>query len=134
MNIQWEYEKEGYSLGELGYYLPDFWLSEYDTWAEVKPMKFTKQERAKISKLSHETQCDAILLDGLPGDRSYCMINQGCFNDVIICDYHGHLYVSTGDPEKNTRVGSGAATSACFDVMDAVKAALSARFEFGESG
>ncbi len=37
LGIQWEYEKEGYDLGELGWYLPDFWLPEFNQWVEVKP-------------------------------------------------------------------------------------------------
>ena len=37
LGIKWEYEAQGYDLGELGYYLPDFWLPEFDCWIEVKP-------------------------------------------------------------------------------------------------
>lgn len=36
LGIRWEYEKEGYDLGEAGWYLPDFWLPESSTWVEVK--------------------------------------------------------------------------------------------------
>jgi hypothetical protein len=36
LGIAWEYEKEGYDLGEAGWYLPDFWLPEMKIWAEVK--------------------------------------------------------------------------------------------------
>ena len=35
--VEWQYEHEGYELGELGRYLPDFWLPELNTHAEVKP-------------------------------------------------------------------------------------------------
>lgn len=37
MGVQWEYEKEGYDLGEAGWYLPDFWLPETKSFIEVKP-------------------------------------------------------------------------------------------------
>ena len=37
LGIAWEYEKEGYDLGELGWYLPDFWLPESQMWVEIKP-------------------------------------------------------------------------------------------------
>lgn len=30
LGIDWEYENEGYDLGEFGWYLPDFWLPR--TW------------------------------------------------------------------------------------------------------
>jgi len=32
----WEYEREGFDLGEAGYYLPDFWLPRVTAWVEVK--------------------------------------------------------------------------------------------------
>jgi hypothetical protein len=38
LGIEYEYEKEGYNLGELGWYLPDFWLPEFNLWVEVKPL------------------------------------------------------------------------------------------------
>lgn len=37
LGIRWEYEKEGYDLGDAGWYLPDFWLPDYNEWIEVKP-------------------------------------------------------------------------------------------------
>lgn len=36
LGIEWEYEKEGYDLGEAGWYLPDFWLPEFGIWVEIK--------------------------------------------------------------------------------------------------
>ena len=36
LGIPWEYEKEGFDLGEAGWYLPDFWLPEQECWFEVK--------------------------------------------------------------------------------------------------
>lgn len=37
LGIKWEYEKEGYDLGAYGYYLPDFYLPEAESFIEVKP-------------------------------------------------------------------------------------------------
>ena len=37
VGIEWEYELEGFDLGEFGYYLPDFWLPQAEYHAEVKP-------------------------------------------------------------------------------------------------
>lgn len=36
LGVRWEYEKEGYDLGNAGWYLPDFWLPGQQTWVEVK--------------------------------------------------------------------------------------------------
>ncbi len=37
LGIEWEYEPEGFDLGDLGWYLPDFWLPQAEFHAEVKP-------------------------------------------------------------------------------------------------
>lgn len=39
LGIKYEYEPEGYDLGNGLYYLPDFWLPEQDCWVEVKGNK-----------------------------------------------------------------------------------------------
>lgn len=37
MGLKWKYEHQGYPVGESGHpYLPDFWLPELFSWAEVK--------------------------------------------------------------------------------------------------
>lgn len=37
LGIKWEYEKEGYDLGDLGWYLPDFYLPDIGVFVEIKP-------------------------------------------------------------------------------------------------
>jgi hypothetical protein len=37
LGVEWEYEKEGYDLGEAGWYLPDFWLPQFQAHVEIKP-------------------------------------------------------------------------------------------------
>ena len=32
LGIVWEYEMEGYKLGKEGWYLPDFWLPQYEIY------------------------------------------------------------------------------------------------------
>ena len=38
LGIKWEYEPEGFELGNGLRYLPDFWLPEWGIWIEVKPV------------------------------------------------------------------------------------------------
>lgn len=38
LGIKWEYEKEGFDLGDGLRYLPDFWIPEYKCWVEIKPL------------------------------------------------------------------------------------------------
>jgi hypothetical protein len=67
LGIQWEYEVEGYDLGQLGYYLPDFWLPGISCFAEVKPETFTEEEWNKASALPNY----CLALDGAPGNKFF---------------------------------------------------------------
>jgi hypothetical protein len=55
MGIKYEYEKEGFDLGELGFYLPDFWLPEHNLWLEVKGAAPTPEEMAKCGTLATQS-------------------------------------------------------------------------------
>ena len=37
LNIAYQYELEGYDLGDMGYYLPDFYLPDFGMFVEIKP-------------------------------------------------------------------------------------------------
>jgi hypothetical protein len=59
LGIAWEYEPEGFDLGEAGWYLPDFWLPEWSCFIEIKP---TWQEVGNVwSKLNAISQMTPIL-------------------------------------------------------------------------
>jgi len=73
LGLDWQYEPEGYDLGEAGWYLPDFWIENIgvrDTknligaWAEIKGSKASDSEKNKCSKLSDFTEKSVILLQG----------------------------------------------------------------------
>jgi len=50
LGIRWEYEPEGFDLGEAGWYLPDFYFPGTDWYAEVKPDKnISDSDAAKMS-------------------------------------------------------------------------------------
>lgn len=69
LNVRFEYEKEGYDLGALGWYLPDFWLPDIGSgvWAEVKPEEgLHATAHQKLSALSRITQQNSIMLVGTP--------------------------------------------------------------------
>lgn len=51
LGIRWEYEKEGYQLGDICY-LPDFWLPEQDCWFEVKGADPDDLDCKKSSRLA----------------------------------------------------------------------------------
>lgn len=61
LGIKYEYEPEGFDLGKLGYYLPDFWLSELEWWVEVKGTFPTEDEIEKAAGLAHFGKKDVII-------------------------------------------------------------------------
>jgi hypothetical protein len=48
LSIPWVYEPEGFDLGPLGRYLPDFWLPEQKFLIEIKPEEPTREQQEKV--------------------------------------------------------------------------------------
>lgn len=71
LGVKYEYEKEGYDLGEAGWYLPDFWLETVHMWAEVKPGPFSDVEKARCHALAEQSGYECLMLDGMPEYRAY---------------------------------------------------------------
>ena len=65
LDIVYEYEKEGYNLGEAGWYLPDFWLPKQQCWIEVKGDTPTEEERNKAKALARDGKRPVWILIGL---------------------------------------------------------------------
>lgn len=73
--VKWEYEPEGFALGDAGAYLPDFWLHDLGVWCEIKPEAPTDSEIAKAEALFFATGKAVCFLIGTPGDhqiRLFC--------------------------------------------------------------
>lgn len=52
LDIQWEYEPEGFILPDGTWYLPDFYLRDEEWFVEVKPDRpLTDDERNKVNQL-----------------------------------------------------------------------------------
>lgn len=75
LGIEWEYEKEGYDLGEAGWYLPDFWLPTQQIWVEIKPLlreasgepKWPDDGKPWALAEATEYEFDVVVLCGTPG-------------------------------------------------------------------
>ncbi len=65
LGIKYEYEKEGFDLDGT-WYLPDFWLTQWECWAEIKPNVPSEQEGRKCCALAKETGYTCLLLYGQP--------------------------------------------------------------------
>lgn len=72
LGIEYVYEKEGYDLGDAGWYLPDFWLPQVNMWAEVKPKPLNDSELDKCIALVESTGDPClILVGGEPTNHPY---------------------------------------------------------------
>ena len=133
LDIEWEYEKEGFHFEDGTNYLPDFWLPQVNMWAEVKGKEFTSKEFKKAENLAKESGFPVLLLIGVPKRKVYLAIvfERKGFHECqyILSNYHnypkdeGRFYSMPGyEEEVNER---------WFDDFGyAVKKAREARFEF----
>jgi hypothetical protein len=62
--ITYQYEPEGFDLGEAGYYLPDFWLPGLKYWFEVKGQAPNPDEIFKSALLAFETGIQTFIAAG----------------------------------------------------------------------
>ncbi len=69
MGIQYLYEHQGFDINGR-WYLPDFYLPEFSTYAEVKPKRFTREEYDLAAALG------CLLLDGVPEVRYYALAHR----------------------------------------------------------
>ena len=76
--VEWEYEKEGYDLGDAGCYLPDFWIHykagpwpDAGEWIEIKPCEPDTVERRKMACLVEMTGHRGYIFCGCPGEGSH---------------------------------------------------------------
>jgi len=67
LGVRYEYELDGFDLGELGWYLPDFFLPEHQCWVEIKGTQASGEEAERCHRLSAKAKAPVILLEGIPG-------------------------------------------------------------------
>jgi hypothetical protein len=86
--IEYEYEAEGFDLGDGVWYLPDFYLPWFSAYVEIKPSNISdadkKSAMKKCEKLCHSSKNRiALLCVGDPLDNNmlaYCTaIGEDCF-------------------------------------------------------
>lgn len=151
--VRWEYEKQGFELGEQGCYLPDFWIEDWRKWVEIKPTldDVGESETQRLVEFSRRIG-PLLLMVGSPwpgelqifemcrfmdfeppwiwGEIASC---RKCNGHCLLADDEIHHNGSTGfmmlgrhadcDTEKYPISGS---------LLPAYQAARSARFEHGE--
>lgn len=159
LGVKWEYEKEGYQLS-TGWYLPDFWLPEFNFFVEIKPNQECQWEHCSgVAAWSEEEKeyfsvLRVILCTGDPGDYiAYDYADEGLgdmgkFSQCPKCKMLGFTYCGWAG-----YIGCSCFACKCHDnygchcgkpykesgidhflMQNAVIAARSARFEHGENG
>lgn len=79
LGVAWDYESEGYDLGSLGRYLPDFFLhgnGNYGPFVEVKGIEPTQTEIEKLRELCRFKCSYGIIVWGAPGDGKWLAIDK----------------------------------------------------------
>ncbi len=71
LGVKYEYEAEGYDLGEAGWYLPDFWLPEVGAWVEIKGDLSSEDEKKKCHLLASGTKKPVLLISGQPAHKPH---------------------------------------------------------------
>lgn len=131
LGIEFEYEPEGYDLGDAGWYLPDFWLPQVRLWAEVKRGEFLPDEVRRCQALAGVTGHEVVMLAGPPD----CVFYDLAYDDdvatsyVLVSDFHGYcvserrFYVAPG---YDNPIDEGAWTPTA---QAAIEAARAERFD-----
>lgn len=71
LRVEWEYEKEGYHLGDAGMYLPDFWLVQQQRWLEIKGQAPNDRETTCAQALAIHTERPVAIVVGNPREPSW---------------------------------------------------------------
>lgn len=137
LGIEWEYEKEGYDLGNGIWYLPDFWLPTFGSgmFAEVKG---DEGDFSKAEQLCRITKERVWLCEGMPDFKISLMLEYhdgkvhsiDCVPLADQADGENRMYTCPGEDEvPSTEHDSWWGCT----FPQAIYAARSARFEHGES-
>ncbi|QCX75453.1 hypothetical protein C9F11_08820 [Streptomyces sp. YIM 121038] len=155
LGVRWEYEPEGYVLDGTPY-LPDFKImlpGDRTVFAEVKHVENDEHEGRHVDlcrDLADGTGHPVLLLTGAPGHRMYHQFlpgqDRGAFTAAFFRDHEGFLATADDywfrkvvmDPVSGVLEFAGderqMRKSFGDGLVEAVRAARSARFEHGERG
>jgi hypothetical protein len=128
LGIAWEYEREGFDLGDGLYYLPDFWLSKSHWFVEVKPVSPTGQDLLKIRRLDDNPPFPANGVVVVIGTPEPFGIDEDAVYDPTTGAYMGSVCCPVGNIA-SLLLRSEADPFDIPPIENAVRMARSARFE-----
>lgn len=146
LGIRWEYEPEGFELGNGLRYLPDFWLPDWKLWVEVKPGPPDDMAKEKAWRLALHTDAPLFMSNGMPDaiGTFFCIYRQqggeiGLWDFPARAPWHEKTIYTQGDTD-DLEFGFEVYQMDDLDkglyaeAEQALYAARSARFEFGQGG
>jgi hypothetical protein len=90
LEIEWDYEPEGFDLGEYGWYLPDFYLKTLGCFCEIKPTIYKVDNKPEeFHNLTNKPICVCIGIPGEQPGKLYCMDvtdSSGGMSDAWECE------------------------------------------------
>lgn len=144
MGIKWRYEIEGFVLPSGEYYLPDFWLPEFNggMWVEVKAEEFTEEEKAKCYELCFGSKKNVWLANDTPDltcyevfywvdEPPYVMEGDGIPN-ADEAEGGNRMFAMSGYGQVGKTINPEYLNFMGEQLPAAIKAAKEARFEHGE--
>jgi hypothetical protein len=160
LGIKWEYEKEGFNLGNGLLYLPDFYIPHLNCWIETKGEYPSKKDEEKLFKLSEQTEKTLYLFVGqIPNyqtleisgpsydetESSYMFASEGWDLHHVWCQCPDcglfgiefdartdRLPCKKGNCQKHSDCGDKGYNGNSPALVLAYRAARQARFEYGE--
>lgn len=151
IGIDYEYEPEGFYLGDGIYYLPDFYLPDTNTWVEIKGREMSDDDYEKIMRFC-EAKCDFIttgtkfrLLEGrIPIELETVFNVEGifCYNYISANECEYFPYKQTLAEEPDIDISRGVLFKGVWtppkrsrdDLIRGLYKARQSRFEHGERG
>jgi hypothetical protein len=125
LSLTWEYEGQGFQLPSGRRYLPDFKLPDLKIFLEIKGAEPTQRELSKVREFAAEAHAHGyvtlMLVGGVPRPGP------------DTADIPARSFLVTGKTVQDVRTDWMPAYTAQA-LRDALTAARSARFEFGQSG
>jgi hypothetical protein len=96
LGIKWEYELEGYEINNKDGYLPDFYLTEFDIFAEVKPVALSEEELKNAMSIKE----GCILFEGSPSVRFYNIASEYSIGSLGMVNALSPIYQSNDIKEQ----------------------------------
>jgi len=150
MEIEWDYEHEGYDLGPLGYYLPDFYLSNVGLRSANPPYKgmiveikpgYDESAGKKLATLCEIVGKDGVLLadpkvsNDWSGEKYEVAPDWDNAMVFMKCEDCGAIKVEYSESNyTGCDVCCGHADNETETIQKAINTARGARFEHGECG